>query len=298
MLAAKALKWQQSISIQGVLMWLRLFLVASVVFFPIRSRAEPSQDLDTRLQQLERENVDLKKLMKIEALERENAELKKHIRSSDPLAAQAINKIRHAERPQAQHEAQKIALSESPLKSAPYDAQADYVEQEYWAEPRWAGFYVGAHVGAGFGNWNLRDRQESLFQGSGCPFCLPPYPDYTSRSVATAGSALHPVGAIGGLQFGYLWQYGNLVFGPEADLSLSTVKQSKINTVTTNTSSAPPVFPSSSYSNLATAEASVNWITTVRGRVGLAVADWLFFGTGGLAISGYETHQTSVTVTM
>ena len=90
-----------------------------------------------------------------------------------------------------------------------------------------------------------------------------------------------------------MWQYGRLVFGPEADLSLSTVKQSKINVVTTNYWTVPAVNPPSSFSNLATAEASVNWITTARGRVGFALSDWLFFATGGLAVAGFDVQSTA-----
>jgi len=90
-----------------------------------------------------------------------------------------------------------------------------------------------------------------------------------------------------------MWQYGGLVFGPEADLSLSTVKQSKINVVTTNYWTVPAVNPPSSFSNLATAEASVNWIATARGRVGFALSDWLFFATGGLAVVGFDVQSTA-----
>ena len=53
----------------------------------------------------------------------------------------------------------------------------------------------------------------------------------------------------GGLQLGYNWQRGNLVLGPEADISF-----------------ADDVFG------------------TVRGRLGVAHRKWLFYGTGGLAL--------------
>src|SRR4051812_41743341 len=107
-------------------MWLRSLVVVSVVFLPICSHAEPSQDLNDRLQQLERENVDLKKLRKIEALERENAEIKKQIHSS--LPGPIVNRVGQAEKPQLQDDAPTFASSESHFKRAVYDAHAHYID--------------------------------------------------------------------------------------------------------------------------------------------------------------------------
>lgn len=58
----------------------------------------------------------------------------------------------------------------------------------------------------------------------------------------------------GGLQGGYNWQSGNLVFGPEGDISFAD-----------------------------------DTFGTVRGRLGVAHRNWLFYGTGGLAIDDSDT---------
>ena len=58
----------------------------------------------------------------------------------------------------------------------------------------------------------------------------------------------------GGLQLGYNWQSGNLVFGPEGDISFAD-----------------------------------DTFGTVRGRLGVAHRNWLFYGTGGLAIDDSDT---------
>lgn len=62
----------------------------------------------------------------------------------------------------------------------------------------WSGFYAGAHVGYGWGDWDY----------SG---------DFVQDGVA-------PEGAIGGVQIGYNWQVDNIVFGLQADLDLAGVK--------------------------------------------------------------------------
>lgn len=98
-------------------------------------------------------------------------------------------------------------------------------------------------------------------------------------------------GFIGGGQVGYNWQPGmlnnNLVFGFEADIqgvaagngnrNYSTAYAVNSNTVTTTT----------------TANASLQFLGTVRGRVGyLAMPNLLVYGTGGLAYGGVSFNAT------
>ena len=69
-----------------------------------------------------------------------------------------------------------------------------------------------------------------------------------------------PSGIIGGLQAGYNWQIGTLVFGGETDLQLSD---------------ADDRFAGWKFSN--------PWFGTLRVRAGLAANNLLFYGTVGLA---------------
>ena len=69
-----------------------------------------------------------------------------------------------------------------------------------------------------------------------------------------------PSGFVGGVQGGYNWQTGPWVFGAEADIQATGA----------NDTFAPWKF-------------SNPWFGTVRGRVGYALNNILFFGTGGLA---------------
>jgi outer membrane immunogenic protein len=81
-------------------------------------------------------------------------------------------------------------------------------------------------------------------------------------------NATNPSGFAGGIQAGYNWQSGPLVFGVEGDLQASDA----------NDTFAPWKF-------------SNPWFGTVRGRVGYALSNILFYGTGGLAF-GELTGET------
>lgn len=74
-----------------------------------------------------------------------------------------------------------------------------------------------------------------------------------------------PNGVMGGFQAGYNWQAGQFVFGAETDIQLS---------------GAEDRFAAWKFSN--------PWFGTLRGRVGYAMNNVLFFGTGGLAYGNVE----------
>jgi outer membrane immunogenic protein len=83
-----------------------------------------------------------------------------------------------------------------------------------------------------------------------------------------------PSGFSGGVQGGYNWQSGPLVFGVEGDIQLS---------------SADDTFAPWKFSN--------PWFGTVRGRVGYAFNNILFYGTGGLAFGELHADTFGLTET-
>ena len=93
--------------------------------------------------------------------------------------------------------------------------------------------------------------------------------DFNGHGRAQAGS---PSGGLVGGTVGYNYQMANLVWGLEADLDYAGIN----NTQTT----AGPV----------TAKGSLDFETTIRGRVGYAYNRLLFFATGGYA--GGSVHST------
>jgi opacity protein-like surface antigen len=63
----------------------------------------------------------------------------------------------------------------------------------------WTGFYIGGHFGAAWGRDKVRDLDDFVLQGS-----------ITKNDTGASG--------VYGLQTGYNWQRGNIVFGVEIDL--------------------------------------------------------------------------------
>ncbi len=97
----------------------------------------------------------------------------------------------------------------------------------------WAGFYLGANAG------------------------------YEWGKITNLG--LDPNGAMGGLQAGYNWQYGEFVFGGETDIQVS---------------GADDTFAPYKFSN--------PWFGTLRARAGFALNNILAYGTAGLAYGGLK----------
>jgi outer membrane immunogenic protein len=84
----------------------------------------------------------------------------------------------------------------------------------------------------------------------------------------TSNNPTRPSGGAGGAQGGYNWQTGQLVLGGEADIQLSN---------------ANDVFASWKFSN--------PWFGTLRGRAGVAVSNFLIYGTAGVAVGTLKAES-------
>ena len=140
----------------------------------------------------------------------------------------------------------------------------------------WTGFYVGGHFGYGFGQPTNPAIGFSDPNGIGVGTFLEGggfnVSSFTSR------------GVLGGLQAGYNYQVTPWVLGVEADWSFTDINGSR-----SATSSPDPAVFGGTYS-VSTVKTNVDWLATVRARAGISADNWLFFGTGGLAI-GRVTSQ-------
>lgn len=137
----------------------------------------------------------------------------------------------------------------------------------------WTGWYVGANAGYG---WSAStDPGFSLSDTSGTGY---------AAYVAAGGfstPSLNPKGVLGGLQVGYNFQQANLVWGAEADLQAAGLTDS-------STVSAAPT----AVIGTTTVEHALHWFGTLRGRAGVAMNNWLFYGTGGLIYGGVHSTLT------
>jgi outer membrane immunogenic protein len=168
-----------------------------------------------------------------------------------------------------------LALASAGLVAAPASS-ADLPARTYTKATamvgpayNWSGFYVGVNVG---GEWSRSDVSTRLIDPGN--YFGPA--DVTRVSAAGLGT-LRRTSFTGGGQAGYNWQAGNLVAGIEADLDSFNFRASR-------TLTAQYQFFIPGFANFTINQAvASDWLFTARGRLGYAVNNWLFYGTGGLA---------------
>jgi outer membrane immunogenic protein len=122
--------------------------------------------------------------------------------------------------------------------------------------PVWSGWYIGLHAG---GAWQHSDVSTLTGYGNG---------GYSGA------------GFIGGGQIGYNWQKGNLVLGLEGDIS--------------GLSGGANGFATSDGTPGKNISAKIRWLSTIRGRMGLAVNDTMAYVTAGVAIGGVKNSLLNV----
>lgn len=152
------------------------------------------------------------------------------------------------------------------------------------APPNWAGFYIGGHLGYGWGDADVT---------------LAPGPSWTTVGNAAVAQylvdngspTLKTEGLLGGVQAGYNFQRGNYVFGIETDFSFSDIGGAR------NTGRiAPP--PGALINPRTFAESDrLEWLATVRGRLGYATHNLLLYATGGVAFGRHEFSQSLTAIT-
>lgn len=143
--------------------------------------------------------------------------------------------------------ASAVALT-SPVMAADMSAPTPtpYVKAPYAPPPfTWAGLYVGAHAGYGWGHIKSID-----------PTGLTPDNDFDTK------------GAVAGGQIGYLYQMGPWVLGVEGTMAWSDVKFNVV---------GPLGAGNVSFKN--------DYIGTVAGRAGYAFDRALLYGKGGVAFT-------------
>jgi len=113
--------------------------------------------------------------------------------------------------------------------------------QSYFPGYNWSGFFVGINGGGAWG----RSRFD--------------FPATTTGNFSTSGGEF-------GATIGDNFQFSFVVFGFEGDFDWASIKGSAVCTA--------PIAG-------ATCQSGDNLLATARGRLGIAVNNWLFYGTGG-----------------
>ena len=126
------------------------------------------------------------------------------------------------------------------------------------ALPTWAGWYGGVNLGY----TSLTDRVDHFDSGSGCWWSCDEL-HFRDRSS----------GVLGGLQVGYNWQAGNIVYGLETDVNFASVRTSR-----------------RAIGDDYLQNSDLSAIGTVRARLGWAVDRTLIYATGGFAYANVHDH--------
>jgi len=131
----------------------------------------------------------------------------------------------------------------------------------------WSGFYVGGNAGYASGSWS----------GS---------PTYSLGPSGMVDTTVNANGFLGGVQAGYNWQIGKVVYGIETDFQLGSMSGSGVSNSTFLWNGVQPGF--TKYYDM-----DMDWYGTLRGRLGYDLGGWMPYATGGLAY-GHGTLSNTV----
>jgi outer membrane immunogenic protein len=160
-----------------------------------------------------------------------------------------------------------IALIEVPAMAAPPPTPVP-------AAFSWAGLYIGVNVG---GDWQRASSASTEIPGG--HLGLIPLENVVGTGSDSSGDIA------GGGQIGYNWQIKEFLLGVEADFDALSANPPTIG-------GGPfPASPTAFTFNLATT-ARADWLSTVRGRMGVAIDRTLIYATGGAAFARITISQT------
>ena len=144
------------------------------------------------------------------------------------------------------------------------------------ATANWTGFYVGLNAGYGSGKSDVTTA--TTYSGTGY---------FASTSVtslnASGMDSVSPKGFTGGLTFGYNAQSGTTVYGFEMDANSFNLKGDR------SITHVYPGFEPTGYTIKQTTK--TDYLTTLRGRVGYANGQGLWFVTAGAAMTSIKIED-------
>lgn len=150
-------------------------------------------------------------------------------------------------------------LKDGSLKDAPEPAPA---------HRDWGGFYIGGHAGFAWGSFN------------------PTEVDPVLDALIDEELDHDPDGGVLGVHVGYNLQRRDWVFGIEADISGSNVDGDLVYDLA--------IAPGDVFTDSQTFE--LNYMATIRGRIGFDTGGMLLFVTGGWAVADVDTTFTATNV--
>jgi len=153
-----------------------------------------------------------------------------------------------------------------PLKAPPLPPSAPVYS--------WTGFYVGVNGGWGWSSF------DTIFDPGQFPNTI----DFTRQFLHTSVN-----GGVYGGQLGYNWQLNNWVLGVEGDFNgagMSDTQQIAIDSMR---------FPGRGATNLFSVTDKINWLASIRGRIGVLWGPGLLYFTGGGAWEQVKRSPSATT---
>jgi outer membrane immunogenic protein len=141
----------------------------------------------------------------------------------------------------------------------------------------WSGVYGGAQIGYGWGEYDVNSSDiiytDDVFDPANPVDYV--YPGFNSSSDVD--------GVVGGLYGGANFQLGGFVFGLDADYSWSGITGDGVQT---DEIIATVGGVDGTLGGFGEADADVDWLAHVRGRIGYGWDRFLIYAAGGLAVAG------------
>jgi opacity protein-like surface antigen len=169
------------------------------------------------------------------------------------------------------------------LLSAPSADAADVTSSWGPAVYNWSGFYAGAVAGAAWGQYD--PRTATVSDG---------YLDAANAAAVTAAGtqSIKTNGFVTGIEGGYNWQTGQWLIGLEADLeAVHLLGQTSSGGIAYPDAVPPHKAPGDVFAVFSSAQN--DWLLTARPRLGFVASNnWLFYATGGLAVTRLHTDTS------
>ena len=162
-----------------------------------------------------------------------------------------------------------VMFLSSQSKAADFGAR-----QSYWARPLaydWSGLHVGITGGGVIDGHDPGFSYENV--------------DAATQALLPHGADLTSNGGLVGGEIGYDVETGGWVVGLEGDLSWTNFGDNATRIIPGDpTIGLPQLTFATNY--------QMDWISTVRGRIGIPLDHFLIYGTGGLAFADVSMNQT------
>jgi outer membrane immunogenic protein len=170
----------------------------------------------------------------------------------------------------------------SPSSAADLPVKASVYNAPVMAGSNWSGWYIGLNAG---GNWGTSQTSTTVSNGTTGVFFIPAA--VNGINSIGAPTDFNTSGFTGGVHGGYNYQMGQWMLGLEADFGY--FRSAGTNSVTGFIAAGVPATITSSI--------STDWLFTLRPRLGIISNNWLFYGTGGLAVTRLNANWNFLSTT-